>query len=233
MEEFEIINLLYDRSEQAISELSNKYGNICKKLSFDILNDLRDVEECVNDAYLVTWNSIPPTKPNSLIAYICKITRNISLNKFRYNHAQKRNSQYEKSLSELEECIPDTNKSLEAYTEDDLSVILEKFLDSLDQKSRVMFVKRYWFSQSVKDIAKEFGVTENNISVKLARIRSKLRKYLERKGIPFEFYVSGKNIKNITFSCKTEYLSFMDMTEKRDYIGLSKKIMVEYGKEED
>ena len=183
MEDQEIIALFGSRSEQAIVELSHKYGEICKKISFNILNDVRDVEECLNDTWLGVWNSIPPNNPDSLTAYICRMIRNISLKKFRYNTAQKRNSYYDVSLSELEQCIPVKSKEIEKYTEQDLSLLIEQFLDSLDKPNRVMFMKRYWFAEPMPDIAKEFGISENHAAVKMLRIRNRMRKFLEREGV--------------------------------------------------
>ena len=121
--------------------------------------------------------------PNPLVTYICKITRNAALKSYRYNTTRKRNRFYDISLSELEECIPFTRQDIASCTEEDLTKVIENFLETLDKKSRIMFIKRYWYAESIKSIAVEFGMTENYISVKLLRIREKLRKYLEREGI--------------------------------------------------
>lgn len=183
MEDSRIIELFFSRSEQAISELAYKYGKVCRKIAVNILNNAEDAEECVNDAYLGVWNSIPPQKPNPLVTYICKITRNVALKKYRYNTAKRRNGYYDISLSELEEGIPSVRQDTASCTGEELTKVIENFLNTLDKKSRVMFVKRYWYAESVKEIAEEFGVTENSISVKLLRIREKLRKYLIREGV--------------------------------------------------
>lgn len=183
MEDSRIVELFFSRSEQAIAELAGKYGGVCRKIAYGILNNHEDVEECVNDTYLGVWNSIPPEAPDSLVAYVCKIARNVSLNKYRYNSAQKRNSYYDVSLSELEECIPVGAMEADQWKDEELTHVLEGFLDSLDKKSRIMFVKRYWYAESVKDIAEEFGMTENHAAVKLLRIRTKMKIYLEKKGV--------------------------------------------------
>ena len=183
MEDSKIIELFFSRSEQAIAELAYKYGGICKKIAFNILSNLEDAEECVNDACLGAWNSIPPQEPKPLITYICKITRNLALKRYRYNTAQRRNSFFNMSLSELEECIPAYSENLQLCTEDNLTEIIENFLDTLDKKSRIMFVKRYWYAEPIKSIAEEFGMTTNHISVKLLRIRNKMRVYLEKEGV--------------------------------------------------
>lgn len=183
MEDVKIIELFLLRSEQAIVELSYKYGGICRKIAFNILNNLEDTEECVNDTYLGVWNSVPPQKPNPLVTYVCKIARNVSLKKYRYNTAKRRNGFYDVSLSELEDCIPNATQDSRSCSDEDLSRIIGDFLDSLDKKSRVMFVKRYWYAESIKEISEEFGKTENYISVKLLRIRGKMKTYLESKGV--------------------------------------------------
>ncbi len=183
MEDSKIIELFFSRSEQAIAELAHKYGGVCRKIAFNILRNMEDAEECVNDACLGAWNSIPPQDPKPLITYICKITRNLALKRYRYNTAERRNSFYDMSLSELEECIPSNSENADLCTEDNLTEMIENFLDTLDKKSRMMFVKRYWYAQSVKSIAAEFGMTANHISVKLSRIRNKMRVYLEKEGI--------------------------------------------------
>ena len=183
MEVQKIIEVFFLRSVQAIVELANKYGGICRKIAFHILNNNEDAEECVNDTYLGTWNSVPPQEPNPLITYVCKITRNQALKRYRYNTAKRRNGYYDTSLTELQECIPDNKQSYDIHIESSLSDIIGEFLDSLDKKSRVMFVKRYWYIESISSIADEFGMTENYVSVKLLRIRVKMKEYLEKKGV--------------------------------------------------
>lgn len=183
MEDNEIIELFFRRSEQAIEEISKKYGGICNKIAWNILNNQEDAKECINDAYLGVWNSIPPNRPNPLVTYICKIVRNMALKRYRYNTAQKRSRYGDVSFSELEECISVAGEETGGCTEEELVQVIEVFLDSLDKKSRIMFMKRYWFAESLGDIAKEFGMKENAVSVKLLRIREKLKKYLEREGI--------------------------------------------------
>lgn len=143
MEDSKIIELFFERSEQAIAELSYKYGGVCRKIAFNILNNLQDVEECVNDTYLGEWNSIPPQNPNPLVTYICKITRNIALKKYRYNTAKRRNGFYDISLSELEECIPSVPQDISSCTEEELTKTIEKFLDTLfNSHPRFPFCKR-------------------------------------------------------------------------------------------
>ena len=182
MDDKEIIRLLFERSERAITELSRKYGALCFQIADGILNDAQDAEECVNDAWLGAWNSIPPQTPDPLRAYICRIVRNHALKKYRANTALKRGNQFEVSLSELEDCIPD-NSLDEQLAVNELSAQIDAFLAGLSQDDRVMFVKRYWFAETVSEIADGFGITESNASVRLSRIRGKLRKYLKSKEV--------------------------------------------------
>lgn len=182
MDDKQIIRLFFERSEQAITELSQKYGDLCMKIARSILNDHQDAEECVNDAYLGAWNSIPPQSPDPLRSYICRIVRNRSLKKLRANTAIKRGSQFEVSLSELEDCIS-AHSLDEQLAAGELSAQINAFLAALRRDDRVMFVRRYWFAQPLSEIADAFGTTENNVSVRLGRIRRKLHTYLERKEV--------------------------------------------------
>ena len=173
-----IIELFFARSEQGIRELDIKYGKVCRKLSYNIMSNRQDAEECVNDAYLGAWNAIPPVKPDPLLTYICKIVRNISLNLYHRKEAAKRSSRYTIAMEEIEACIAATN-AVEAEIEAvELAHIIEGFLDTLTVENRVLFMRRYWFSDSCRDIAGFMGLTEKNVSVRLTRIREKLRQYL-------------------------------------------------------
>lgn len=182
MEDQQIIRLFFERSEQAITELSRKYGALCFQIADNILDDPQDAEECVNDAWLGAWNSIPPQRPDPLRAYVCRIVRNLSLKKLRANSALKRSSRFEVSLSELEDCIF-ANSLDEQLAAGELSAQINAFLAALRRDDRVMFVRRYWFAQPLSEIADAFGTTENNVSVRLGRIRRKLHTYLERKEV--------------------------------------------------
>ena len=182
MDDMSIIALFFSRSEQAISELASKYGRLCHQIATNILGSNEDAEECVNDAYLGAWNTIPPQKPNPLQAYICKIVRNIAITRFHANTAAKRNTHYDIALDELENCLfsPDTPESTLQAKE--LSHLLDRFLSKLDTRSRVMFVRRYWYADSITDLAKKLHMRPNNVSVQLSRIRNKLRKFLIQEG---------------------------------------------------
>lgn len=178
MEDEEIIGLFFARSEQGIRELDGKYGKACSRLSYNIVNNTQDAEECVNDAYLGAWNAIPPARPNPLLSYILKIVRNISLKSYWKKMAAKRGGQYTVALEEIEACIADKNSVEDEIEASELAHIIEKFLDTLTVENRVIFIRRYWFSESCRDIAGYVGLSEKNISVRLTRIRGKLRQYL-------------------------------------------------------
>ena len=178
MEDEKIIDLLFERSEQALWELDQKYGNLCRSLSYRIVNSRRDAEECVYDAFLGAWNAIPPAKPNPLLSYLLKIVRNLSLKCYWKKEAAKRNSIYTIALQEIEACIADRDTVEEELEARELARIIESFLDTLPAENRVIFIRRYWFSDSYDDIAKRVGLSEKNISVRLTRIRRKLKDYL-------------------------------------------------------
>lgn len=179
-----IIELFFARSEQGMRELDIKYGKVFHNLSYHIVGSRQDAEECVNDAYLGAWNAIPPARPNPLLTYICKIVRNISLKVYYRKEAAKRSSHYTIAMEEIEACIAAPN-TVEAEIETrELARIIEDFLNTLTVENRVIFMRRYWFSDSYKDIAEFVGLSEKNISVRLTRIREKMKQYLiERRGI--------------------------------------------------
>lgn len=182
MEDSKIIELFHERSEQAIVELSKKYGTICTRIAKNILNNELDAEECVNDAYFGAWNTIPPQSPNPLQTYICRIVRNLSIKKYHKNTAIKRNSFYDIALDELENCIPSGKTVEDELLVKELTQKIDEFLATLNQEKRVMFVRRYWYSDSISEIAKEFHMSNNNVSVGLLRTREKLKKYLRKEG---------------------------------------------------
>ena len=183
MEDQKIIELFFARSEQAIAQLQNKYGNRCLRVAGNILNNRLDAEECVNDAYLAVWNSIPPQEPDPLLTYVCHIVRNLSIKKYHANSALKRNSHYDIALDELEECIQ-TNETVEnELAVKELAGAINQFLGTLSRENRVMFIRRYWFSDSVADIAGMFRTSSRNVSLRLLRVRKGLKKYLEKEGM--------------------------------------------------
>ena len=172
-----IIELFFERSEQAIRELDIKYGKLCRNLSYNIVNSRRDAEECVNDAYLGAWNAIPPVRPNPLLSYIVKIVRNISLKIYWRKEAAKRSGHYTIALEEIEGYIADPKTVEDEIEARELARIIGEFLDTLTLENRVIFMRRYWFADSYKDIAEFMGLSEKNISVRLTRIREKMKQY--------------------------------------------------------
>lgn len=183
MDDEKIIELFFARSEQAILELDDKYGKLCHQIAYNILNNRLDAEECVNDAYLGTWNAIPPQRPNPLLAFVSKLVRNYSISRHRANTAMKRDSSYNLAMSEIEHYLTDPVTVEERIKAKELASIIEDFLDTLSQENRVIFVRRYWFIDSYTEIAKQTGFTEKNISVRLTRCRKQLRKYLIKREV--------------------------------------------------
>ncbi len=183
MEDSQIIALFDERSEQAIVELDRKYGAAVKKTAANILYSGQDVEECANDTYLAVWNTIPPNRPKPLISYVCKIARNLAVNRIHANTAAKRNAGYDLALDELAECLPsgfDLETELEAR---ELADAINRFLAELPAEDRKLFVRRYWYSCSVTELAAITRTTPNRISVRLFRIREKLRSTLMKEGL--------------------------------------------------
>ena len=182
MEDQKIIDLYINRKESAIQETDKKYGRLCTSISMGILNDMRDSEECVSDTWLTLWNQIPPKKPNPFKAYICRIIKNLSLKRYEYHHAKKRNSQYDLSLEELKECISKEQNVENQIELRELKWLIAKFIENLPKEKRILFLRRYWFLQSVTEIAQDYEVTPKNMSVKLLRIRKQLKEYLKKEG---------------------------------------------------
>ncbi len=183
MEDSQIIDLYWQRSENAISETSKKYGRLCRSIAMNIVGNFSDAEECENDTYVAAWNAIPPTKPNIFSAFLSKITRNIALNRYEYNKAKKRNNEFDLILDELEECVAGRNTVESAYEEGELALLLDKFLEKLPKEKRVIFVRRYWYSDAVKDIADRLQISESKVKTSLFRTRKELQEYLEKHGI--------------------------------------------------
>ncbi len=181
MEDKQIIALFLQRAETAIDALAAKYGTRLEHLAANILSDREDARECVNDTYLALWNAIPPNNPDPLSAYVLRIGRNTALKRLRSNMAQKRNTAYDLSLEELSGSLgTDFQATLDART---LGRGIDAFLDTLPQENRVLCVRRYWFGDSVKDIARDRKLSENTVSVRLNRIRSRLKDYLTQEGL--------------------------------------------------
>lgn len=181
MDDRKIIALFWQRTDRAITALSQKYGMLLQGIAMNILADLRDAQECVNDTYMALWNRIPPEKPEPLCAYICRTLRNIALKRRRDDRAQKRNSEYDLSLDELSGCLagPSLEENLEAR---ELGRAIDAFLDTVTKENRIIFLRRHWFGDSVKEISSAMSISENAVSVRLHRTRNQLKAYLIQEG---------------------------------------------------
>lgn len=181
MEDSKIISALFQRSDDAISSLSAKFGSRLLALTFNIVGSQEEAEECVNDTYLAVWNTIPPARPDPLSAYVCRIGRNLALKRLRHNMAQKRNSHYDVSLGELAGTLSGVTLE-ETADARSLGRAIDAFLDTLNKENRIIFLRRYWFGDTVQKIAADRSMKENAVSVRLNRIREKLRVYLTKEG---------------------------------------------------
>lgn len=178
-----ILELFWNRSEDAIRELSQQYGPELLALSLRILGDQSDAEECLNDAYLGAWNTIPPHRPEHLLSYMKRIVRNQSINRYHKNKALKRNSNYDVSLSELEACLSSPATIETQFEGRELTKLIDEFLAGLSAENRVVFLRRYWHADSYADIALRMGITQKNVSVRLVRLRKQLSSYLKKRGV--------------------------------------------------
>lgn len=183
MEDFKIVQLYWDRDQDAIKYTAQKYGNYCTSIAEKILGNREDAEECVNDTYMNTWNSIPTHRPEMLSAFLGKITRNLSFNRYRHNHADKRGgSEIPAILDELSECVSGTDDIENELAYKELVKAINGFLAALPQQKRNIFIRRYWYSDSIASIAKAYGMKENAVSMTLSRLRLKLHEYLTERG---------------------------------------------------
>jgi RNA polymerase sigma-70 factor (ECF subfamily) len=179
MEDEKIISLLFARDESGLQHTKTKYGSLYHHVLRQILKDEEDVKECANDVLMALWNSIPPQFPQRFAAYITTVARRIGINRYKHNGCQKRGSGYTKLLSELEDCM-DPRQTLPDV---DLRRVLRTFLQNLDGQSRVLFIRRYYYLESVKELADRFAVSASFVSVRLHRARKQLRNMLKEEGI--------------------------------------------------
>lgn len=182
MDEPNILELLWNRAENAIDALAAKFGKRLLATAAIITGSTQDAEEVVNDTYLTLWNTIPPERPVCFDGFVYRTGRNLALKKLRFLSAQKRSSQYDISLDELAECVPGSSMD-DTLAARILGRTINAFLATLSDENRRIFLRRYWFGDSVKQIAADFRLTEGNVSVRLNRIRSKLKAYLIKEGI--------------------------------------------------
>ena len=183
MEDKKIIKLLFARAETAISELSARFGRQLHRIAYNILENESDAEECTNDTYLALWNAIPPVSPDPLAPYVYRTGRNTALKRLHRDTAKKRDNRYDVSLEELNTCLPgeDMEKVMDAR---ELGRTIDRFLGAKSRESRYIFIRRYWYGDSVGEIAKDLKMQENAVSVRLNRLRSSLKEYLKKEGFP-------------------------------------------------
>ena len=183
MEDHEIIQQFWDRNEGAVREASRKFGNYCRSIAKSILNNHEDSEECVNEALMRAWESIPPQKPQSLCAFLGRITKNIALNRIKLSNSQKRGGgEVALVYEELEEIISDTKSVEDTMERKEMMSSISRFLRKSKDKDRQVFILRYWYCCSIPEIAQEVGLKEENVYVILSRTRTKLRDHLKKEG---------------------------------------------------
>ena len=181
MNDNEIIGLYWERKETAITASADKYGSYCHSISYNILHNNEDAEECVNDTYLQAWNSIPPQQPARLGAWLGKVVRNIAINLWNKNHRKKRYAGMEQLLSELEDCIPSPITVEQEIEEKELTEFLNTWLASLSKADRILFMRRYWNGEAVKDLAKEYRIMPRDMAKRMYRLRQSLKSALEKE----------------------------------------------------
>lgn len=182
MDDSLIIELYFSRNEQAIKETNEKYGKLCHSIAHNILNNKEDTEECVNDTYLTLWNTIPPTRPENLLSYVCKIVRNISYDKLDFTLCDKRSKNVTVSLSELEAILSNDEICTDISTED-LGKLISNFLRDQKEDVRNVFIRKYFFFDSIGDIASRYSFTESKVKNMLYHTRNKLKKHLQKEGV--------------------------------------------------
>lgn len=183
MDEQAIVDLFWARSENAISQLENKFGNYCFAIAKNILISFEDSQECVQDVYYKVWNSIPPKRPENFKAWLGKTVRNSALNILAKNHAKKRSDKAEISFEELQDCIASKYTPEGAMDSSELGEIISAWLRTLDKEDRILFVRRYWFGEKLVDIAKKKNISEKKLSIKMYNLRKSLKNALEKEGI--------------------------------------------------
>ncbi len=180
MTDTEIVKLYLNRDEAAIKETKSAYGRLLQSVAYNILRNTQDAEECENETCLRAWNSIPPNKPQRLCAYLCKIARRLALDRYDYNTAAKRSGSI--PLEELEECISSACTAEDRLSSTALTELLNKFLASRDYNTRVIFMRRFWFGESIAEIAKNLHASESMVKSRISRTLRQLREFLKKEG---------------------------------------------------
>lgn len=182
MDDPKIIELYFERDEQAIRETDAKYGRLCHSIAYKILNNHEDSQECVNDTYAGVWNAIPPTRPNNFMAFVCKIARNLSLKRLEFMKREKRSPEVLISLEELAEVLSDERYAPDA-SDEDVGKLISKFLRGQKEDIRNVFIRKYYFFDSVGEIAERYSFTESKVKNMLFYTRNKLKDYLIKEGV--------------------------------------------------
>lgn len=183
MEDTGIIRLFFERNEEALKNTRTKYGYLIKTITLNITGNKSDAEECENDTYLKLWNTIPPENPVYFKAYIGRLARNAALSRYRFNKASKRDTGLYVLLSELEECIPSESNAETEFDGKYVSTVISDWLKTLEKENRVLFIKRYWYGESIKDLAELKGVSPARLSSLMFSLRKQLKEELTRKGV--------------------------------------------------
>lgn len=182
MEDEAIIRLFWARDQSAVRETEKSYGARLNGLAYGILKNREDAEESVNDTYLKAWNTIPPQRPVFFFAYLAKICRYLSFGRLDWKNAKKRNAEVVELTAEMESCIPDEKRNLQAEGEE-IGRLVSEFLSRLPKENRLLFLYRYWYADSISDISKRNGMSESNVKIRLYRVRNQLRSFLENEGV--------------------------------------------------
>ena len=182
MEDAAIVALYWERDEAAIAETDKKYGPYCRAIALNILSVREDAEECVSDSYYRAWSTMPPQRPDRLPPFLGRIVRNLSISRWRREHARKRYAGLESLLSGLEECLPGPAEVEEAIEGRELTRRIEAWLEGLGRDDRAVFLRRYWYGQEVRALARDWGVGPNQMAKRLQRLRKSLRQSLEQGG---------------------------------------------------
>lgn len=183
MEDVNILELFWARTQEAVAVAAERYGSLCRAVAGNILANPRDAEECVNDVWLAAWNSIPPARPERLGAYLARLTRNIALDKLDHNRALKRNGELDVALSELEECLAARGGVEETLEAGQTAAAIDAFLRTLPKEQRWVFLRRYWYADPIAEIAQRGHMSQGKVKSMLFRTREKLKTYLEQEGI--------------------------------------------------
>ena len=178
MDDKRIVELYFERNEEALVMTHKKYGRYCYKIAYNILYVSEDAKECVNDTYLRTWNAIPPHRPIRLPTFLGKITRNLALDRYDYNHADKRSGKTAMVYEEVAECVSHPDEEIDIADEVALKIAVDSFLASLPKTQRMIFLRRYYYFSSISEIAKDVSESESNVKVTLHRLRKHFKEHL-------------------------------------------------------